>query len=79
MLTGWVCVVTTVPVGVVWVVWVVVMIGADALGTGAAATGGAGGGAETTCDSGSDTHPAVRPIAATIERNGASDSARVPF
>ncbi len=35
--------------------------------------GASGGGAETTCDSGSDAQPAIRLIAAQIARDGAND------
>ena len=77
VLAGCDWVVTVVPIGVVWVVCVVVIIGADVVITVAVATVGAGGGgAETTCDSGSDAQPAISPSTLHSERNGAKGIAR---
>ena len=74
VLAGCDCVVTTVPVGVVWVVCVVVMIGADVVMTVALAIVGAGGGgAETICDSGSDAQPAMSAIALHNASSGANE------
>src|SRR5476651_659347 len=81
VLTGCDCVVTTVPVGVVWVVCVVVVIGiAREVGVvmtvPATRVGAGGGGAETTCDSGSEAQPAMRPTTPQSEKSGAKDLAR---
>jgi hypothetical protein len=63
--------------GVVWVVCVVVVIGADVVITVPVATVGAGGGgAETTCDSGSDAQPAMSPITPHSTTSGANGIAR---
>src|SRR5688572_20802902 len=64
-----------VPFGVVWVVWVVVVIGEDVM-TVAPAVGGMGGGAETTWETGSDAQPASNPTKAPSERTSASGLAR---
>ena len=72
--TGTVCVVTTVPLGVVWVICVVwVVPGGTAM---TAALGGGGGGAETTWEAGSVAQPANRPRAPQMARRGFSARAR---
>ena len=80
VLTGCDSVVTTVPEGVVRVVWVVcvvcIVVGADGVRTVAVATGAVGGGAETTCDWGSEAQPAMNPITPKITRSGARDFTR---
>jgi hypothetical protein len=58
VLAGCVCVVTIVPVGVVCVVCVVVVTGAEAVMIVAAGGGADGGGDDRTCDCGSETQPA---------------------
>ena len=82
VLTGCDRVVTTVPVGVVSVVLVicvVVVTGAGVVTTAEVAKGAGGGGPETTCDWGSDTHPAMSPTTLEIARSGASGIARFAF
>jgi hypothetical protein len=72
--------VTMVPDGVVCVVCVVVMTGADAvIIVAVAVVGGGGGGPETTCDWGSDAHPTISPITLEIATNGTSRIARFLF
>ena len=59
VLPGCDCVVTIVPVGVFCVVWVVTIVGVEVVVTSEVwVVGGAGGGAVTRCDSGSEEQPA---------------------
>ncbi len=72
---GWVWVVTIVPDGVCCVVCMVVVIGCDVVITApvpATSIGAGGGGAETTCDSGSDAQPPMSAIALHKARSEAN-------